>query len=207
MFALWSIYSYLTATLVSRPAWKINIAPCLFRQSSEQAQVSVSVLELVGREVKQWLSVSTWHLIYSCQSLWELFPGLCSCWWICPVCFLARSGGNQISGFDFLTLFSCGLYTSHHKTAHSARQSSSLGIPRFENSECHVLSQSINLFFRSDWAIFSSFIFTKYRIFQPRDSEFGEVMRAPWMSFALSSVAQLYSEVGLPVRPQSRIQM
>lgn len=176
--------------------------------------MAVSVLELVGREVKGQLSMSTWHLIYSYQSFWELFPGLRSCWWICPVCFLPPSWGNLIFGFGFTTFFLNTLYTSHHKTVQTLTmswckvdQKFSLEIPRFDSSEFHVLSQSINPFLRNYWAIFSFFLFPKYRIFQPSDSEFGKVMDNSRLSFALSSIAQLWYEVELPVQLQSRIQM
>lgn len=54
---------------------------------------------------------------------------------------------------------------------------------------------------------FSFFLFPKYRIFQPSDSEFSKVMDNSRLSFALSSIAQLWYEVALPMQLQSRIQM
>lgn len=84
----------LKATLVNWLSRRVDIAPHLLCQRREQAHVAASVLELVEKEVKRWLAVSTWHLIYSCKSLGEHFPGLCSCWWmscVFPGMFLWKS--------------------------------------------------------------------------------------------------------------------
>lgn len=200
-FVLECIYFSTKAMLVSRPAWRINITPHLFCQRYGQVNVSVSVLQLERRDAKRQLSMSTWHLICSCQSSLGALPRVMQLLVNLPCVFPSMFMGNKISGFGFTTLFSHIFYTSHHRTVQTATillvqsTKSRLEIPGFENSEFCVLSQGLYCSLeRAGLHYFSLFIFPKCRIFQPSAFKFGKVDNS-LLSFTPCSIAQLWCEV------------
>jgi len=94
----------------------------------------------------------------------------------CSVCFLVCSCGNLISSFGSSPLLLHTVYVSHHKTIQSVTALLLQGSPELEvsesdSSEFRVQSQSITLFLRNGWRIIFSFIFLKYRIFQPKKED------------------------------------
>lgn len=126
------------AMLVSRPAWRINITPHLFCQRYGQVKVSVSVLGWKGGRLRGSCPCLLDTQFVPASPPWEHFPGLRSCWWICPVCFPVCPWGNKISGFGFTTLFSHLLCTSHDRAVQTDKTFLVQGRPEVQVGDCWI---------------------------------------------------------------------